>query len=85
MRSKIEAAIDPQQPVGAQPLGNLAQAGQPALPSPALSQVFGVFEAWLKLSQVIIPGNPDSPLHRQEYVYLCVLVGKLAHSLWLTI
>lgn len=52
--------------MGAQPLGNLAQAGQPALPSPALSQVFGVFEAWLKLSQVIIPGNPDNPPHRKE-------------------
>ena len=66
MRSKIEAAIDPQEPVGAQPLGNLAQAGQPALPSPALSQAFGVCEAWLRLSQVIIPGNPDNPPHRKE-------------------
>ena len=66
LRSKIEAAIDPQEPMGAQPLGNLAQAGQPALPSPALSQAFGVCEAWLRLSQVIIPGNPDDPPHRKE-------------------
>ena len=66
LRSRMEAAIDPQEPAGAQPLGRLAQAGQPALPSPALAQAFGVFEAWLNMSSVIVPGNPDEPPHRQE-------------------
>ena len=66
LRSKIEAAIDPQDSPGAQPLGKLAQAGQPLLPSPALAQALAVFEAWLNMSRVIIPGNPDEPPHRQE-------------------
>ena len=66
LRSQVDAAIDPKEPAGVQPLGRLAQAGQPALPSPALAQVFGVFEAWLDLSRVVVPGHPIMPPHREE-------------------
>ncbi len=66
LRSQVDAAIDPKEPAGVQPLGRLAQAGQPALPSPALAQVFGVFEAWLDLSRVVVPGHPITPPHREE-------------------
>ena len=66
LRSQVEAAIDPEEPAGVQPLGRLAQAGQPPLPSPALAQVFGVFEAWLDLSRVVVPGHPHTPPHREE-------------------
>ena len=67
LRSQVEAAIDPKEPAGVQPLGRLAQAGQPPLPSPALAQVFGVFEAWLDLSRVVVPGHPTTPPHREEW------------------
>ena len=58
LRSRMEAAMDPQEPAGAQPWAGWPRPGS-RLPSPALAQAFEVFEAWLNMSSVIVPGNPD--------------------------